>query len=102
MPLGLFAAQQTAAILTSEIISRLRLIFLFYKTLHFPLDPGRRRASFGGSRQLEARISWSKICAVADWSPELVTGVGHLEPEQMSAQTMDGFETRLYSHLFGL
>jgi hypothetical protein len=58
MPLGLFAAQQTAAILTPEIISRLRLIFLFYKTLHFPLDRGRRRASLGDSRQLEARISW--------------------------------------------
>jgi hypothetical protein len=47
MPLGLFAAQQTAAILTPEIISRLRLIFLFYKTLHFPLDsvtpPGELR-----------------------------------------------------------
>jgi hypothetical protein len=39
MPPGLFAAQQIAPILTPEIISRLRVIFRFYKTLHFQVDP---------------------------------------------------------------
>src|SRR5712692_10256915 len=51
MPLGLVAAQQTAAILTLEIISRLRLIFRFYKTLHFATDPVSGPGTPAGERR---------------------------------------------------
>jgi hypothetical protein len=51
-----FSRRNNRSILTPEIISRLRVIFLFYKTLHFPLDPvsdpGTPRAEMEAGRGL--------------------------------------------------
>src|SRR5258708_8193898 len=74
MQLGLLAAQQAAPILTPEIISRLRLIFLFYKTLHFPFDP---RTPSGELRRLAPAGILNQLVF------ELPSGVGMTQPTDL-------------------
>jgi len=59
-----------ATILTPEIISRLRVIFRFYKTLHFPVDPDSGFGTTAGALEDQSRLGGPNQA-----------GFGHAYPE---------------------